>query len=149
MALLLIDKLKLDAQKYDIAANKSLDNLIRTNKITYIMATSLMNDTTYAYTIVTELTKVAQTLFVHTNTEGTHSKEALLLNENELSSIYIQLHKGTLMSTSKFIERMKELFGIFPETEEHKKKKTIKELILKLKLRRIQLKKSCAMKPIF
>jgi len=36
---------------------------------------------------------------------------------------------------------MKELFGIFPETEEHKKKKTIKELILKLKLRRIQLKK--------
>lgn len=45
------------------------------------------------------------------------------------------------MSTSKFIERMKELFGIFPETEEHKKKKTIKELILKLKLRRIQLKK--------
>ena len=26
------------------------------------------------------------------------------------------------MSTSKFIERMKELFGIFPETEEHKKK---------------------------
>ena len=100
VALLLIDKLKLDAQKYDIAANKSLDNLIRTNKITYIMATSLMNDTTYAYTIVTELTKVAQTLFVHTNTEGTHSKEALLLNENELSSM---LHPTTQRNSHEHV----------------------------------------------
>lgn len=87
VALLLINKLKLDAQKYDVAANKALDNLIRTNKITYTMATSLMNDSTYAYTIVAELTKVAHTLFIHTNTETIDSKEALLLNEMELSNM--------------------------------------------------------------
>lgn len=69
VAVLLLSKLKLDAQKYDIAANKSLDNLIRTNKITYAMATSLMNDTIYAATIASELAEVAHTLFIHEDSE--------------------------------------------------------------------------------
>ena len=84
---LLLSKLKLDAQNYDIAANKSLDNLIRTNKITYTMATSLMNDTNYAYTVASELFKVAHALFVHANTESSESKEALILNENEVNDL--------------------------------------------------------------
>lgn len=87
IAILLLSKLQLDTQKYDIAANKSLDNLIRTNKITYTMATSLMNDTTYAYTIASELTKVAHTLFVHTNTETKEGSEALILNETEVTDL--------------------------------------------------------------
>lgn len=87
VALLLLSKLQLDAQKYDIAANKSLDNLIRTNKITYTMATSLMNDTTYAYTIASELTKVAHTLFIHATTETKEEHEALILNETEVTDL--------------------------------------------------------------
>ncbi len=59
---LLLDKLQLDAQKYDFASNKELDELIRSNKISYDMATSLMNDATYAHTIASELSKVAYTL---------------------------------------------------------------------------------------
>ncbi|WP_333804679.1 Na/Pi cotransporter family protein [Sulfurospirillum sp.] len=87
IAVLLLSKLQLDAQKYDIAANKSLDNLIRTNKITYTMATSLMNDTTYAYTIASELTKVAHTLFIHTDTEFSEGREALILDETEVTDL--------------------------------------------------------------
>lgn len=87
VAVLLLSKLKLDAQKYDIAANRSLDNLIRTNKITYTMATSLMNDTTYAFTIVSELTKVAHTLFIHADNTTQEGREALILNEADITDI--------------------------------------------------------------
>ena len=87
IAILLLSKLQLDAQKYDIAANKSLDNLIRTNKITYTMATSLMNDTTYAFTIASELTKVAHTLFIHADTELSEGREALILDETEVTDL--------------------------------------------------------------
>lgn len=44
------------------------------------------------------------------------------------------------MSGSKFITKIAELFGLTPENDESKKK-SIKELVKKLKLRRIELKK--------
>ena len=87
VAVLLLSKLKLDAQKYDIAANKSLDNLIRTNKITYTMATSLMNDTVYAATIASELTEVAHTLFIHEDSALKDGREALILDENDVDDL--------------------------------------------------------------
>ena len=87
VAILLLSKLHVDTQKYDIAANKSLDNLIRTNKINYTMATSLMNDTTYAYTIASELSKAAQLLFVHEKKELKEGREALILTETEASAL--------------------------------------------------------------
>lgn len=43
------------------------------------------------------------------------------------------------MNGSKFITKIGELFGITPEKDESKKK-AIKELVLKLKLRRITIK---------
>jgi DNA-binding ferritin-like protein len=45
------------------------------------------------------------------------------------------------MNGLKFIHTVKELFGISMPEEESTKKKTIKELLQKLKLRRITLKK--------
>lgn len=44
------------------------------------------------------------------------------------------------MTGLKFIQKMKELFGLSPEDTESTKKKAIKELIKKLKLRHILLK---------
>ena len=64
-----------------------MDNLIRTNQISYSMATSLMNDTTYAYTIAAELAKVAHALFVHENKELKASREALILDETETADL--------------------------------------------------------------
>lgn len=87
IAILLLSKIKLDTQKYDIAANKSLDGLIRTNKINYIMATSLMNDTTYASTISSQLAEVANILFIHNQKEGKEDREALLLSDNEVQDL--------------------------------------------------------------
>jgi len=87
VAVLLLSKIKLDAKKYDIAASKSLDDLIRTNKINYTMATSLMNDTTYAYTIASELAEVANILFIHHEKEGKEEREALLLNDLEVQDL--------------------------------------------------------------
>ena len=87
VTILLLSKLKVDAQKYDIAANKSLDNLIRTNKITYAMATSLMNDTIYAATIASELTEVAHTLFIHEDSTLKEGREALILDENDVDDL--------------------------------------------------------------
>jgi hypothetical protein len=51
------------------------------------------------------------------------------------------------MSVFKFIHKLKELFGITPNNHDADKKKIIKELLKKLKLRRIalreDLKKEC------
>lgn len=43
------------------------------------------------------------------------------------------------MGGTKFIDKVKELFGITPEND-YSKKKAVKELVQKLKLRRIALK---------
>ena len=51
------------------------------------MATSLMNDTTYAYTISKELTDVAHTLFVNQDSELKEGREALLLDEAEVNDL--------------------------------------------------------------
>ena len=103
IAVLLLSKLQLDAQKYDIAANKALDNLIRTNAITYTMATSLMNDTSYARTIASELSKVAHVLFVHENKELKEGREALILNAHEVADLTQNqgvAHDGNEISSS-------------------------------------------------
>jgi len=44
------------------------------------------------------------------------------------------------MSSPKFIAKIGELFGIIPETDDSKKK-AIKDLVKKLKIKRIALKK--------
>jgi len=46
------------------------------------------------------------------------------------------------MGSSKFIQKIKVLFGFEADTPDAKKKQTIKELIKKLKMRRIELKQA-------
>ncbi|MCD4757696.1 MAG: Na/Pi cotransporter family protein [Arcobacteraceae bacterium] len=64
---LILSKAKLHSQRYDMMANGRLDNLIRENLITAEMATSLMNDSTYAYDISKNLIDMAEVIFVDTN----------------------------------------------------------------------------------
>jgi len=65
--LLMLSRVKSHTEKYDIIANGTLDNLIRKNLITNEMATSLMNDSAYAYDISTNLIKMAEIIFVYTD----------------------------------------------------------------------------------
>lgn len=64
---LILSKAKVHSQKYDMLANGRLDNLIRENLITAEMATSLMNDSTYAYDISKNLIDMAEVIFVDNN----------------------------------------------------------------------------------
>jgi len=64
---LILSKAKVHSQRYDMMANGRLDNLIRENLITAEMATSLMNDSTYAYDISKNLIDMAEVIFVDTN----------------------------------------------------------------------------------
>lgn len=61
--LLSLSKAKISTEKYDILANGTLDNLIREGLITNEMATSLMNDSAYAYNISTNLIAMAEIIF--------------------------------------------------------------------------------------
>jgi phosphate:Na+ symporter len=85
VVLLLLNKMELEAHKYDIAANKSIDNLIRNNQITYSMATSLMNDNSYASSIASDILKIAKYLYTYQNDKK--ETEAILLNKEEIAEV--------------------------------------------------------------
>lgn len=85
VVLLLLNKMELEAHKYDIAANKSIDNLIRNNQITYSMATSLMNDNSYASSIASDILKIAKYLYTYQNDKK--ETEAILLNKEEIQEV--------------------------------------------------------------
>jgi phosphate:Na+ symporter len=89
--LLLLSKAKVHLEKYDIIANGTLDNLIRSALITNEMATSLMNDSTYAYDISSNLISMAQSMFsaVRFGDDGVHDE--ISLSEKDIRDI---LNKG-------------------------------------------------------
>jgi phosphate:Na+ symporter len=67
--ILLLSKAKVHMQRYEILANGTIDNLIRDNLITNEMATSLMNDSTYAYDISKNLIAMAEVIFIEENSD--------------------------------------------------------------------------------
>jgi phosphate:Na+ symporter len=91
VVLLLLNKMEVDAHKYDIAANKSIDNLIRNNQITYSMATSLMNDNSYASSIASDILKIAKYLYTYQNDKK--ETEAILLNKEEIDEVVSESKK--------------------------------------------------------
>lgn len=78
--LVLLSKAKLHAQKYDFIANGTLDNLIRNNLITNEMATSLMNDSSYAFDISRKLISMAEILYNQEN-------DSLLIDDEDVNTI--------------------------------------------------------------
>jgi len=83
----LITKIKLHAEEYDIIANGKLDELIRQNKITNEMATSLMNDSTYAYEISQKLIEMVQILFIKGDDVTMSLNDALMIDDDELEEL--------------------------------------------------------------
>jgi len=67
--ILLLSKAKIRTERYDIISNGILDKLIRKGLITNQMATSLMNDSTYAYNISKNLVSMAEILFIDINSD--------------------------------------------------------------------------------
>ena len=81
---LLLSKTKLHIKRYDIIANGTLDNLIRNNLVTNEMATSLMNDSNYAYAISKNLIAMAEVIFID-------SINDILISDEDIETI---LQKG-------------------------------------------------------
>ncbi len=88
--LLLLSKAKLHTEKYDILGNGTLDNLIRNRLITNEMATSLMNDSAYAYDISKNLIAMAEVIFVDCNSNMSNLSKEMVINDEDVNSILNQ-----------------------------------------------------------
>ena len=85
--LLLLSKAKVHTQKYDILANGTLDGLIRESLISNEMATSLMNDTTYAHDISKNLISMAEIIFTDITTNSASIHEDMSINTDDVKAI--------------------------------------------------------------
>ena len=85
--ILLLSKMKVHAQRYDIITNGTLDRLIRKGLITNQMATSLMNDSDYAHSISKNLITMAEVLFIDINSDLKRLHENMSISEEEVDLI--------------------------------------------------------------
>ncbi len=87
LTLLLLSKSKVHTEKYDIITNGTLDNLIRNGLITHEMATSLMNDSAYAYDISKNLIAMAEITFANRNNNIESLNEEMAMNDDDIKVI--------------------------------------------------------------
>ena len=85
--LLLLSKAKVHTEKYDILANGTLDGLIREALISNEMATSLMNDTTYAHDISKNLISMAEIIFTDRTTNTASIHEDMSIDSDDVKAI--------------------------------------------------------------
>ena len=85
--ILSLDAVKLALEESDRKLNRALDELIRKNKISAYVATSLMNDSGYAYDIGRNLLEMAQTLFVNRDRPVTDAERQLALDDQDLEKV--------------------------------------------------------------
>jgi len=84
---LLLSKVRISIEKNDILANGVLDNLIRNKNITNEMATSLMNDSVYAYNISSKLCNMAEILFIEKNSDLNEVHDDVHITQSEVEKI--------------------------------------------------------------
>ncbi|MCU7842376.1 MAG: Na/Pi symporter [Candidatus Thiodiazotropha sp. (ex Monitilora ramsayi)] len=87
ISLLSLDSVKLVLEENDVTANGELDRLIREDAISAEMATSLMNDSAYAYDVADNLINMARILFAPLERELREVESELVLNEDELEAL--------------------------------------------------------------
>lgn len=63
-----LEKLKVKAEKSDVLLDGTLDKLIREQKITNVMATSLANDSEHVAIIKRKLIETAELLYIESDT---------------------------------------------------------------------------------
>lgn len=86
-AILSLSSLKLDMEHDDSTTNGKLEKLIRENKISAKMATSLMNDASYAYGVAKNLIQMGEILFSTSDTEMRRSEKDIALTSDEVAEI--------------------------------------------------------------
>jgi phosphate:Na+ symporter len=89
--------LRLRLEEEDIIANGVLDKLIRENLITSHMATSLINDSAYAYSIQDHIFDAAEIIFAN-----------IISKEKDLSLTDEELDKRLLGKREELVSRLRE-----------------------------------------
>lgn len=82
-----LDALKVQMDEDDSVANGMLDRLIREDKINGEMATSLMNDSAYAYDISTKLISMGGVLFALGDLAQKEAERSIALDEDEVDKL--------------------------------------------------------------
>lgn len=85
--IVLLSKAKVHMQRYDILANGTLDNLIRHDLISNEMATSLMNDSAYAYNISKNFIAMAEVIFIDSSSDIKDIAEELIISNEDVDLI--------------------------------------------------------------
>lgn len=85
--ILLLSKAKIHMEKYDVLVNGTLDNLIRNSLITNQMATSLMNDSSYAYDISKNLINMASVVFTDRSSNTSSINEEMVISDEDVHTI--------------------------------------------------------------
>ncbi|MCP5315625.1 MAG: Na/Pi symporter [Chromatiaceae bacterium] len=91
LAVLSFDTLKVEMEDQDSTRNGVLEELIRDNKITAPMATSLMNDATYAYDVAKNLVQMGEVLFATGDASMREVERELALTEDEIEELRSEL----------------------------------------------------------
>ncbi len=84
-SILSLDVIKLEMEEADSTANGMLDTLIREEKITPLMATSLMNDSAYAYDVTKNLVQIGEVLFAAGDQATKEAEQAILLDDDDIA----------------------------------------------------------------
>jgi len=85
--ILSLDQLKMEISERDIIATGTLDSLIRKNRITAKMATSLMNDSAYCQDICRDLIHMGAILFVTSDPGEKEAEQIVALDESEINEV--------------------------------------------------------------
>jgi len=85
--ILLLSKAKIHMEKYDVLVNGTLDNLIRSGLITNEMATSLMNDSAYAYDISKNLIEMASVVFTDRSVNNSSINDDMKISDEDIATI--------------------------------------------------------------
>jgi len=85
-----LDAIRLQMEESDSTANGILEVLIRENRITPQMATSLMNDSAYAYDVAKNLVQMGEVLFSSHDPEQREIDSELALNEEETEQMALE-----------------------------------------------------------
>lgn len=85
--MLLLSKAKIHAKQNDVLTNGTLDELIRNRLITNEMATSLMNDSTYAYNISKNLVAMAEAIFIPKTSDIKNIDNHMIVNEEDIKTM--------------------------------------------------------------
>ncbi len=82
-----LDHLRSDLVTNDSTANGTLEKLIHEDKITGEMATSLMNDISYAKNVIKKLVNMGEILFATGSLDMKKVKRSIILDDEELGAI--------------------------------------------------------------